>query len=65
MDQLASLLDFSSKEACWNSLIKPQAFFDVVAQDFAKMAQFTYHLQEAKKVTEYTNSLRLKDLQGK
>ncbi|HFD6941505.1 TPA: aminoglycoside adenylyltransferase, partial [Enterococcus faecalis] len=34
-------------------------------QDFAKMAQFTYHLQEAKKVTEYTNSLRLKDLQGK
>ena len=65
MDQLASLLDFSSKEACWNSLIKTQAFFDVVAQDFAKMAQFTYHLQEAKKVTEYTNSLRLKDLQGK
>ena len=45
MDQLASLLDFSSKEACWNSLIKTQAFFDVVAQDFAKMAQFTYHLQ--------------------
>ena len=26
MDQLASLLDFSSKEACWNSLIKTQAF---------------------------------------
>ena len=25
MDQLASLLDFSSK-ACWNSLIKTQAF---------------------------------------
>ena len=63
MDQLASLLDFLV-EACWNSLIKTQAFLTSSLRILLKWPSLRI-IYKKQKVTEYTNSLRLKDLQGK
>ena len=63
MDQLASLLDFSSKSLL-EQLNKDTSLLTSSLRILLKWPSLRI-IYKKQKVTEYTNSLRLKDLQGK
>lgn len=50
-----NLLDFSSIDACWQSLLTTQNFFHKEAQNFAQMAHFNYISTSAENVIAYTH----------
>nr|WP_322785877.1 aminoglycoside 6-adenylyltransferase [Tetragenococcus solitarius] len=49
-----NLLDFSSIDACWQSLLTTQAFFHEEAKGFAQSTGFSYTKTTAERVIKYT-----------